>query len=52
LAEVPTMQQVIGSIILLSGLLLSQVKSDRQPEIPEPSELRPGNRDGGGFSGL
>jgi drug/metabolite transporter (DMT)-like permease len=52
LAEVPTMQQVIGSLILLSGLLLSQVKSDRQPEIPEPSELRPGDRDGGGFSGL
>jgi drug/metabolite transporter (DMT)-like permease len=52
LAEVPTIQQVIGSIILLSGLFLSQVKSDRQPEIPEPSELRPGDRDGGGFSGL
>jgi drug/metabolite transporter (DMT)-like permease len=52
LAEVPTMQQVIGSVILLSGLLLSQVKSDRQQEIPEPSELRTGSRDGGGFSGL
>jgi drug/metabolite transporter (DMT)-like permease len=52
LAEVPTIQQVIGSIILLSGLLLSQVKSDRQQEITGPSELRPGDRDGGGFSGL
>jgi drug/metabolite transporter (DMT)-like permease len=52
LAEVPTIQQVIGSVILLSGLLLSQVKSDRQQEVPEPSELRPGNQDGGGFSGL
>jgi drug/metabolite transporter (DMT)-like permease len=52
LAEVPMMQQVIGSVILLSGLLLSQVKSDRQQEIPKPSELRPGNQDGGGFSGL
>jgi drug/metabolite transporter (DMT)-like permease len=52
LAEVPTIQQVIGSMILLSGLLLSQVKSDRQPAIPSPSELRPGNQDGGGFSGL
>ena len=52
LAETPTMQQVIGTIILLSGLLLSQVKSDRQPEIPLPSELRPGDRDEGGFSGL
>jgi drug/metabolite transporter (DMT)-like permease len=30
LAEVPTIQQAIGSIILRSGLLLSQVKSDRQ----------------------
>jgi drug/metabolite transporter (DMT)-like permease len=52
LAEAPTMQQVIGTIILLSGLLLSQVKSDRQPEVPLPSELRPGDRDEGGFSGL
>jgi drug/metabolite transporter (DMT)-like permease len=52
LAEVPTIQQVIGSMILLSGLLLSQVKRDRQPAIPSPSELRPGNQDGGGFSGL
>jgi drug/metabolite transporter (DMT)-like permease len=52
LAEVPKSQQVIGSIILLSGLLLSQVKSDRQQKITEPSELCPGDRDGGGFSGL
>jgi drug/metabolite transporter (DMT)-like permease len=52
LAEVLTIQQVIGSVILLSGLLLSQVKSNLQPEIPSPPELRPGDRDGGGFSGL
>ena len=52
LAELPTTLQVIGSIILLAGLLLSQIKSDRQPKISQPSELHPGNRDGGGFSGF
>jgi drug/metabolite transporter (DMT)-like permease len=52
LAEVPTMQQAIGSTILVSGLLLSQIKSDRQKDITAPSELRPKNQDGGGFSGL
>jgi drug/metabolite transporter (DMT)-like permease len=52
LAEVPTIQQTIGSVILLSGLFLSQIKSDRQLEIIEPPELRPGNQDGGGFKGL
>ncbi len=52
LAEVPTMKQVIGSIILVLGLLLSQVKSDRQQDISEPSKLQPENQDGGGFSGL
>jgi drug/metabolite transporter (DMT)-like permease len=52
LAEVPTIQQVIGSIILLSGLLLSQVKSDRQPESLMSPELHAGDREGGGFSGL
>jgi drug/metabolite transporter (DMT)-like permease len=52
LAELPTMPQVIGSIILLFGLLLSQIKRDYQIAVPEPSELRPGIQDGGGFSGL
>jgi drug/metabolite transporter (DMT)-like permease len=52
LAEVPMMQQVIGSVILLFGLLLSQVKSDRQQEITQLPEQHPGDRDGGGFSGL
>ncbi len=51
LAELPTMPQVIGSMILLLGLLLSQIKPDRAA-MPEPSELRPGAQDGGGFSGL
>jgi hypothetical protein len=40
------------SIILISGLLLSQIKSDRQKEILEPSHLRLEQQDGGGFSGL
>jgi drug/metabolite transporter (DMT)-like permease len=52
LAEVPMIQQVIGSVILLFGLLLSQVKSDRQQEIPQLPEQHPGDRDGGGFSGF
>jgi drug/metabolite transporter (DMT)-like permease len=53
LAAVPTIQQAIGSIILILGLLLSQVKNDRQKDMPlSPSELRPGNQSGGGFSGL
>jgi drug/metabolite transporter (DMT)-like permease len=52
LAELPTMLQIIGSMILLAGLLLSQIKSDRQPEIFQAPELRPGDRDGGGFSGF
>lgn len=52
LAEVPTMQQAIGSTILVSGLLLSQVKSDRQKEILASSELPHVNQDKGGFSGL
>jgi drug/metabolite transporter (DMT)-like permease len=52
LAELPTSLQVIGSIILLAGLLLSQIKSDRQQEIPQLSEQHPGDRDGGGFSGF
>jgi drug/metabolite transporter (DMT)-like permease len=52
LAELPTMLQIIGSMILLAGLLLSQIKSDRQPEIFQAPELHPGDRDGGGFSGF
>lgn len=52
LAEVPTMQQAIGSTILVAGLLLSQIKSDRQKEILESSELHSEDRDRGGFSGL
>jgi hypothetical protein len=43
---------VIGSVILLFGLLLSQVKSDRQQEITQLPEQHPGDRDGGGFSGF
>ncbi len=52
LAELPTTLQVIGSIIVLAGLLLSQIKSDRQQEISQPSELYPDRQDGGGFSGF
>ena len=52
LAELPTNLQVIGSIILLTGLLLSQIKSDRQQRISQPSELHPSSQDGSGFSGF
>ncbi len=52
LAELPTMLQVIGSIILITGLLLSQIKSDLQAEITQPPELLSGDRDGGGFEGF
>ncbi|WP_310482352.1 DMT family transporter, partial [Chamaesiphon sp. VAR_48_metabat_403] len=52
LAELPTMLQVIGSIILLTGLLLSQIKSDRQKLTSKPSELHSSDRDGGGFEGF
>jgi drug/metabolite transporter (DMT)-like permease len=52
LAEVPTIQQAIDSIILRSGLLLSQVKSDRQSENSMSPELHAEDREAGGFRGL
>jgi drug/metabolite transporter (DMT)-like permease len=52
LAEVPTMQQIFGSMILLLGLLFSQVKYDRNQETSEPFEMRPANGGINGFKGL
>jgi drug/metabolite transporter (DMT)-like permease len=52
LAEVPTRQQIVGSIILLIGLLFSQVKHDRNQEISEPFEMRPENGVVNGFKGI
>jgi drug/metabolite transporter (DMT)-like permease len=52
LAEVPTRQQVVGSIILLIGLLFSQVKDEGNQEIPQAFEMRPENGGINGFKGL
>ncbi len=52
LAEVPTIQQAIGSGILLLGLLMTQTKSDRQQDISARSQLPDRNQNGGGFNGL
>ncbi len=52
LAEIPTMQQIFGSIILLMGLLFSQVTHNRKQEIPESFEMRPEIGGVNGFKGL
>jgi drug/metabolite transporter (DMT)-like permease len=52
LAEVPTKHQVVGSIILLVGLLFSQVKYERNQEIPQAFEMRPESSGINGFKGL
>jgi drug/metabolite transporter (DMT)-like permease len=52
LAELPTMQQIGGSLILLLGLLLSQIKREPEQKTVELSELRPENAVGNSFKGL
>ncbi len=52
LAEVPSTQQTIGSMILLLGLLFSQVNQDSKESIPKPFEMRPENGVVNGFKGL
>jgi drug/metabolite transporter (DMT)-like permease len=52
LAELPTMQQIGGSLILLLGLLLSQIKRNPEQENVELSGLRPENAVGNSFKGL
>lgn len=52
LAEVPTMQQILGSIILLLGLLFSQVTRDCKQKVPESFEMRPESGGVNGFKGV
>jgi drug/metabolite transporter (DMT)-like permease len=52
LAEVPNIQQIAGSLILLLGLLLSQIKRNHDQDPPVLSELRPSNVTGNSFKGL
>jgi drug/metabolite transporter (DMT)-like permease len=50
LGETPTLAQLVGSSILLVGLLISQAKSNRQHKVLQPSP-EPAT-DAGGFKGL